>query len=509
MASFEFIVLDGTCKRPSAATRSHAVKSGLQRKSKPETATGSQDSNLTIRQRNTLKGRFRFTETPAQAKKKVKAAARVQTVAETCKVDNARPDPASVGTSGNLVIARDWEDGQHILESRWGRQVSLSPSQGRGDPFNTFSLSPSRNVDKLMKFFITRFDLKYTQSHVYRQWWGFAVSDPLVMHTTMGLAAAMWSMYVNNPTEVIEDGFQQKCLAIRGIQERIGSGDRSTALVGAVANLANTEGIEGNFKVATLHLKGLQILIKTRGGYSEFRGNANVARTINWADLQTAAGQGSKPLFPLIFPMDSIPIPASVQEAAEQPSLSHLRGFEKSNEHTDVRYNFSLIRQALYALRTEALSYDDLRIFINGTDHQLASTLSASNLTDQGRILLEAARLFAFVNTRETRALCLIPRLMARRLRETLREGFGLFEACSDSWHALIWILCIAAASSWESGENWDFFSVALPKAIQMAQVQDVMELQVILRRFLWDASFPGVFVEKHGPRLFTSIVDL
>ena len=61
------------------------------------------------------------------------------------------------------------------------------------------------------------------------------------MHTTLGLAAATWSMFLSKPSTVVDEGAKQKWLAIRGIQERLGQSENSMALVGAIANLANME----------------------------------------------------------------------------------------------------------------------------------------------------------------------------------------------------------------------------------------------------------------------------
>jgi hypothetical protein len=62
------------------------------------------------------------------------------------------------------------------------------------------------------------------------------------MHSTLGLAAAMWSSaQPNSPFIVVKEGYRQKGLAIQGVQERLNQGDNSIALVGAIANLANME----------------------------------------------------------------------------------------------------------------------------------------------------------------------------------------------------------------------------------------------------------------------------
>lgn len=67
--------------------------------------------------------------------------------------------------------------------------------------------------------------------------------DTLLMHSTLGVAAAMWESALpgQSPAIVVREGYRQKGLAIRGVQERLNRGDNSMALVGAIANLANME----------------------------------------------------------------------------------------------------------------------------------------------------------------------------------------------------------------------------------------------------------------------------
>ncbi|CAM1507053.1 Fc.00g066940.m01.CDS01 [Cosmosporella sp. VM-42] len=522
MTNFEFVISDGAPKRPSAAVRSHAVKSGLQRKKcqPAEIESGSRDSQLTIRQKGTLKGRFRITETPAKTKKTAKTTipekpAQVKEtkeppVEETIKLQSTTNDVD--GTALEFLGPEDSTVNQSVLAAQWeliNSPTVSSPSQGWGDPFNAFTVPQNSDVDKLMKFFIARFELQVAISHVQKQWWGFAVSDPLVMHTTLGLAAATWSMFIANPNSVVNEGAKQKWLAIRGIQERLGQSENSMALVGAIANLANIEGVEGDFNVARVHLNGLDLLMKARGGYSAFRSNVDVARAITWSDLQAAAGLDQRPLFPLIIPLDSVCLPARVLSAADSPSLSHLKTFEGSSGASIVRFNFSLLRQADYALKSKSISADDLRVLINAVDFQLANSLAESILTERGRVILTAARAFLFIVIRETRPLCTVPKLIVRRLAQQLRNSIHRLSTRQDCWHGLLWCLTLGTASSYETGENWDFFSSSLSKTLQIMNVQDSMELEAITRRFLWDQKFPGSFIDTYGPNLFCTTIDL
>lgn len=159
MTKFQFVVSNGARERPSAGTRSHAVRSGLQRKNNPGTSSGSENSQLTIRQRSTLKGRFRISSTPAKTSK-------------TSEDDKEKDSDSRVVGEGSIDLrsrpAAEPEIESHVdtntgdianeLEhvpreantGSWG--LVKSPSQGWNDPFNAFTVPQNPEVDKLMKF---------------------------------------------------------------------------------------------------------------------------------------------------------------------------------------------------------------------------------------------------------------------------------------------------------------------------------------------------------------------
>ena len=61
------------------------------------------------------------------------------------------------------------------------------------------------------------------------------------MHTTLGLAAALWSQLLPDPRKVANEGCKQKALVIQGVRERLAQGVNDMILIGTIANLANIE----------------------------------------------------------------------------------------------------------------------------------------------------------------------------------------------------------------------------------------------------------------------------
>ncbi|KAI8684098.1 hypothetical protein NCS57_00075300 [Fusarium keratoplasticum] len=205
MTDFTFVVSDGISKRPSASTRSHAVKSGLQRKSQAIDPGGSKDSQLTIRQKDTLKGRFRISNGPIKAQQ-VSQSTKEKQAAKASKPRTVQSRLAKDSANSPGDVTADHLDTGTYPNTPW--DLVKAPSQGRGDPFSAFPIPLTDNDDKLIRFFISRFDLRATIAYIRKQWWeGYAFSDPLLMHTTLGLAAALWSQLLPDPRKVVNEGW--------------------------------------------------------------------------------------------------------------------------------------------------------------------------------------------------------------------------------------------------------------------------------------------------------------
>lgn len=84
-------------------------------------------------------------------------------------------------------------------------------------------------------------DLNVSSNLITRKYFGFATCDPTVLHSAMGIAALMWSIALPDRKAAYKEGCKQKALTIPSIQERLQANDMSSAVVGAIANLAQME----------------------------------------------------------------------------------------------------------------------------------------------------------------------------------------------------------------------------------------------------------------------------
>jgi hypothetical protein len=149
MPEFEFVVSDGTRnKRPSAAVRSHAVKSGLQRKNQAESAGGDKDSRVTIRQKDSLKGRFRLSDGNGENKKATKADNKHLKKPKSSTRGPRPPDDTTQLQSDQPTGTAPFD--ASTLETQF--ELVRSPSQGQDDPFSTFPVPLTGDIHNLVRF---------------------------------------------------------------------------------------------------------------------------------------------------------------------------------------------------------------------------------------------------------------------------------------------------------------------------------------------------------------------
>lgn len=213
-------------------------------------------------------------------------------------------------------------------------------------------------------------------------------------------------------------------------------------------------------------------------------------------------------MFPLVHDWDSVSLPASILAAAEQPSLSHLRVFETFPEDTTMRYTFSILRQALYAARSDQVPSQDLRILFNSVDYRIANLVCSSKESPAQHMLLATAQLFIAYNIRDVHIDCLVPGILISRLVGYLRDRLEAILHLKAYWCGILWCLFTCLASTSPGSEQWRFFRNALSQVIQTAEITEPEQLKVIVQRFLWDDDRSELAFQEYQPIVFPAITE-
>ena len=152
MTQFEFVVSGGKPERVTAAVRSHAVKSGLQRRTTKDKPAGSQHSEDTISQKLSLKGRFRISEGPKKSASRKKASA-----TKRSRSDDSESSSQCSSTSGSPPT-HYVEEAQAVMVSPRRRSSSQESLRSYGSSFTFDPFEPQiqrpliREADFFLKF---------------------------------------------------------------------------------------------------------------------------------------------------------------------------------------------------------------------------------------------------------------------------------------------------------------------------------------------------------------------
>ncbi|KAK1507188.1 hypothetical protein CABS01_08368 [Colletotrichum abscissum] len=496
-SDFKFITVDateGSFQTASKSTRSHAIRTAIQRGRSELGSSTASISQDTIRQKAQLKGRFRLAGTTLKSTKP-KSPKHLQ------EQEKEQEDVQSTRCSHSP------SDIAEFLH-----QASLPPWVQRlgsdsADPFNTLPIPSSPCVDSLVKYFTTRFNLNSTTIDTQRPWFPYAMQSALIMRVTLALAAEF--LTATMPLldfKLQREGYQQKGEAMQMIRDRLASQESARSasndlsVLAGVAMLGSVEAFQGHFSAANVHLTGLHAMIEARGGPETIKHDYILCRCINWIDIQVASGLGRVPKFPMFHTLAQVSLPPSVVNRARTPSLRHLEklGGHNPDESDEPLRIFVALRQAILSQAGGAVSVaaDDIRIVMNTADSTILHFLyverrTATPVQKRFLVLVSAAHVFLYTVLREIPTTGHMVRVLVRRMRDALDDADSIALIWVSHDAALLWVLFVGIVGSGTT-EDREWFSSRLNSLLERARGILPPErcrrenLQQLLSGFLW-----------------------
>lgn len=115
------------------------------------------------------------------------------------------------------------------------------------------------------------------------------MTDAATMYSVLLMAASHYCIVNPDPTATI-DLLLLKARALAEINAGLASEKRATtdAMIGAVAKMAAYEAVFGDPNAFAAHMKGLQMMVKMRGGLSNLGLNGLLERIVVWIDFNAA-----------------------------------------------------------------------------------------------------------------------------------------------------------------------------------------------------------------------------
>lgn len=140
------------------------------------------------------------------------------------------------------------------------------------------------------------------------------MTEAATMYAVLLMAASHYCI-VNPSQAALIDLLALKARALSEINTALASPNRaiSDAMIGAVAKMAAYEAVFGDSQVFAAHMKGLQMMLKLRGGLRTLGLNGLLERLVVWIDLNAAHLTG------MAVALGTIELPTIVSFAAPDP----------------------------------------------------------------------------------------------------------------------------------------------------------------------------------------------
>ncbi|KAL7940226.1 hypothetical protein V8C42DRAFT_259626 [Trichoderma barbatum] len=445
MAQYKFVAVEGGAEKRSKLTRSirsHAIRAGLQTAAplpRPKAA----------RQPLCLRDRF---------KSQLDSHGQIQTPRS-----RARPGivsaKASIGDHETTNIQSVQRTSVASMRLPAYRIESLCA--GSVDPFDSLPIHTNPEVDHLIRYFLTKFDLNLATLDRRRSWFPYAMQSAPMMHSTLAMTAVLWrAEFPALESSIRLEGMRQKGEAMREIRAwltraySVGNDDKST-LMSSMATLVIVEVYDNDFGAAETHLQGVHDLYSSVGGHVSFKSEFILCKSINVADILVAAASGRQLLFPLLHG-DQPSLPASVLEHARYPPLHHSIAGDSSCHHAQI---FAQLRQLIQARRSSMVSPADLRVLFDVVDDSILQHLyqgctGASNASRRSHALFLAAHVFMYVTLRQVPFKSPLLRRMCTRLQAIVGLSFSAREIWSKDTATLLWVAFVGLLGTGETAET-------------------------------------------------------
>ncbi|EOO04354.1 putative tachykinin family protein [Phaeoacremonium minimum UCRPA7] len=414
MPEYQFFVSDGAPKPANKAMRSHAMKTALrtraaQTQDPAEGPSGQSESQRTKDSKDNLKGKFRL-DSKASSKQRSK---------------DAKPVTEQPSQALGPFIGLQTEKPLWVVDGGLGTGPIQWFANGYVDPFGIIPVPNNSRVEKILKYYLTKFTINLATTDKERPWFGLAMTSPVIMHITLALSATFWISDCKSEDVVVRrEGLWQKGETIRVVNRHLRNGEVSDNVIAAVSILANVAGLEGSFEEADMHVKAVARLVGLRGGIQAFKDNPTVARAVNWADIHIAAGVGRRPLMPLIHGLEEVTLPDYIIAEAESPSLSLLDSLAYGSNI--LKTIFLFLRQAILCKRYKVCVPNGVRIIFNIADCHILDHLSTEPVSPDAhrfKTLLLATHVFIYAVKRQMPKGGAIVSILIERLKLSLQAS--------------------------------------------------------------------------------------
>ncbi|KAI1206787.1 uncharacterized protein F4807DRAFT_214794 [Annulohypoxylon truncatum] len=473
MPRYEFIKVEtwnGKTK-PTGSVRSHAIRAGL-RKSGTHSRTG---GRLQLRLPTRLRGGLISPETEAVEYEGSDS----RSVLDVSVENSIRPPTYHVESVG----------------------------AGRVDPFDSLPIPSNLEIDHLVKYLITKFDISLASVHRGKAWFPYALQSAPMMHGTLAMAAAVWrAEYPVLERSIQIEGIRQKGEAMRLIRAHLAlvnsvTDEAFTFVMSTMSTLVIVEVLDGDFEAAETHLRGVYSLFTSRGGSDNFKDEWIFCKSTNLADIQVAVALGRQLIFPRLY-LDQGYLPETPESPAGHAQHQPLNCSITDRSSHECVAIFIQIRQLLSARQLTTGSPETFRVPPAALDELILRYLyrdCVDDVSDSRRrsyALVLAAHIFMYVTLRQAPPKSPLVHRMCIRLQGAVGITPPARQLWAENEAALLWIAFVGLLGTGEraetcpAGQSFLYLFRSVVERYPSDSPQGADSLHEMLSAFLWDESY-------------------
>ncbi|KAK8040345.1 hypothetical protein PG991_000133 [Apiospora marii] len=473
MPQYKFVAVEGGTGKPAKLTksiRSHSIRTALRN-------SGNSAQQPTIK---AAASRIHISDQSNDETKSRRRESRDAAAAKLLTVENGAPTE---------LLAP-------LLPTRIG-----SVDDGSLDPFDSLPVSPSLQVNYLVKYLLTKFNFNAATADPKRHWLPYAMRSAAMMHSTLAMAAVLWRAENAALDKSLQlEGMRQKYEAICEVRAQLPKHvglerehNDLAPLMSTMSTLVFVEIYDGNFETAELHLQGVRTLFNSHHRRNNLEADFIFCKSTILADIEVAIIRGRQLMFPTLHTSQASP-PVLTLNSSENQSFDNSITESDSKAVADI---FTRLRQALLARKSPEAQYS----LLHDADCRILRYLSKerdvpSDVIKRTHALLLAAHVFMYATLRHVPSKSTLMRRMVTRLHHTVEESLAAGSIWVGKKPALMWVALVGMLGTGlsETGQEGQWFLSLFKYAACADSCANYAvcnrDIRKIFSTFLWDEAY-------------------
>ncbi|UKZ83025.1 hypothetical protein TrVFT333_010826 [Trichoderma virens FT-333] len=394
----------------------------------------------------------------------------------------------------------------HLINNYWLLRQSLMPDKNllmRGgafaDPYDSFQFPLGPESEKFIFYYQQAYAVNCIALNLSPDCFYYVREELAMFHAVMYLVSLDHNLKygITDSPGSLYHGRE----AFRLINEGLEAGVIRDTLIAAVSIVISRENLAGQFDQAKIHMKGLQLMVKARGGIKSVIPAHR--KVVTWADLSYSNVWGCKPSFPQLTYKASkgdTELPEKLKNkvlspesafGVASPTKSIFRSLRRMSAALNPEYEAPMERLAL-SDQIYGAEYNLLTL----QNEYIESLDPVQYLSSSSVLMNNAAYIYLYLILRELPIKSRLLFKLSQQLRDALEmQDEEWWNSSPERQRWLLWVLFMGYGAASEWPEKWWFVERMEPLGAAL-MVWTKEELESALKGIVWEKSCSD-FLEK------------